>query len=89
MSKHVSAGSIHLVVADWRKELDGKLPTPPTNPIEAEDEEQARTEKAAALAEVAPSTIECPDRFGGNGQDPHFYQSFADIQKSGKTELCC
>ena len=46
-------GRRHGIVVDWRGELDKVLPQLPTEPVDAEDEETARREKAAALNEIA------------------------------------
>ena len=61
-------GKQHLLVADWRKELDENLPAPPTDPVEAEAEERARTEKAAALAEVAKARLSVLIGSAGTGK---------------------
>ena len=61
-------GKQHLLVADWRKELDENLPAPPTDPLEAEAEEQARTEKAAALAEIAQARLSVLIGSAGTGK---------------------
>ena len=55
-------------MADWRKEVDENLPAPPTDPVEAEAEERARTEKVAALAEVAKARLSVLIGSAGTGK---------------------
>ena len=55
-----TGGSRHGLVVDWRAQLDEYLDkvlnaTPPSDAIEAEEEDRARREKAAALDEIANS----------------------------------
>jgi ATP-dependent exoDNAse (exonuclease V) alpha subunit len=58
----------HEVRVDWRKELDGTLGKMPMDPIEAEKEERARTEKAAALAEIAAARFSVLIGSAGTGK---------------------
>jgi len=61
-------GKRHKVMADWRTDLDRDLGPMPPDPSEAEKEEQARTEKAAALAEIAAARISVLIGSAGTGK---------------------
>ena len=61
-------GRRHGLVVDWRGELDKVLPKPPTEPIDAGDEERARREKAAALNEIANARISVLIGSAGTGK---------------------
>ena len=63
-----AGGRRHDLVVDWRGELDKVLPKPPTNPIEAEDEERARREKASALDEITNARISVLIGSAGTGK---------------------
>ena len=63
-----AGGRRHDLVVDWRGELDKVLPKPPTDPIEAEDEERARREKAAALDEITNARISVLIGSAGTGK---------------------
>ncbi|HTB21369.1 MAG TPA: ATP-dependent RecD-like DNA helicase [bacterium] len=58
----------HNVAVDWRVELDGLLGPLPEGEIESAQEERARTEKAAALAEVAASRMSVLIGSAGTGK---------------------
>ncbi len=62
-------GRRHNVQADWRRELDKELPIyVPKNGWDKELEERARTEKAAALAEIANARISVLIGSAGTGK---------------------
>ena len=63
-----AGGRRHDLVVDWRGELDKVLPKPPTDPIEAEDEERARREKASALDEITNARISVLIGSAGTGK---------------------
>ena len=68
-----ASGRRHKLVVDWRAELDKyldkvlKVP-PPANSIEAEGEDRARTEKAAALNEMANARLSVLVGSAGTGK---------------------
>ena len=61
-------GRRHGVVSDWRSELDNELGPPPNDPLELEQEERAREEKAAALDEVANARMSVLIGSAGTGK---------------------
>ena len=61
-------GRRHGLVVAWRAELDKILKEPPTDWIEAQGEERARTEKAEALAEIANARISVLIGSAGTGK---------------------
>ena len=61
-------GRRHNLAVNWRKELDEVLGDLPTDPIQAEAEERARTEKAAALREIANSRFSVLIGSAGTGK---------------------
>ena len=63
-----ACGKRHGLDFDWRNELDAILRTFPSDPIEAEKEEQARREKAAALYEIANARISVLIGSAGTGK---------------------
>ena len=62
------SGRRHNLVVDWRGELDATLGALPTDPIEAEEEQRARKEKATALDEVANARISVLIGSAGTGK---------------------
>ena len=63
-----AGGRRHGLGVDWRSELDKILPQLPTEPVDREDEERARREKAAALDEIANARISVLIGSAGTGK---------------------
>lgn len=61
-------GRRHGLEFDWRHELDKGLDPLPNDPLELEQEERARTEKAAALDEVANARLSVLVGSAGTGK---------------------
>ena len=61
-------GQRHLLTVDWRAELDNRLGPLPPNGEEREKEEHARSEKSAALAEIAASRFSVLIGSAGTGK---------------------
>jgi predicted ABC-type transport system involved in lysophospholipase L1 biosynthesis ATPase subunit len=61
-------GRRHGLVFDWRHELDESLDLLPNDPLELDQEERARMEKAAALDEVANARLSVLIGSAGTGK---------------------
>ena len=62
------SGKRHALTVDWRQQLDNFLKEPPTEPEEAQAEELGRTEKAAALEEIANARLSVLIGSAGTGK---------------------
>ena len=63
-----TSGRRHGLAVNWRDELDEALGDPPVDELDGENEERARTEKAAALDEIANARLSVLVGAAGTGK---------------------